>query len=226
MKTWYIAIMMVLALVVTVNAEVRVSIDGGQKVSEESKLSVNVKIPFDEEYRITLQNKDNGRRALIHIRIDGRKATGGGLILREGETINLERFLDSGTLTKGKKFKFVPKDDESLRPDNPEDGQIVVTVQYEKSKKPVVEYAEVYSSSITIPYSWRFSSTSLNMTSNTTSGDILARQSENIKGITVEGGESIQRFQKDSVSEMDDQIDTLTIKLIGYFKKPPILMNK
>jgi hypothetical protein len=213
-------------------AQVKVVVLGGEKIgrvpSDGPKLIpiIQVKLPFDEEYRIRLNNTDHARRVLVHIKIDGRAVTGDGLILRTSETVDLERFLDAGSLTQGKRFKFIPKADEPLRKEKPEDGVITVAVQYEKPKGPLVEYGEEYRGSWGnfIPVTG-----SVSLGTTNADGNIVwtskADPSESEKGITVEGSESRQRFQKEEIGEMESRIDTLVIQLIGYWKKPPILMR-
>jgi hypothetical protein len=236
-KFFLLTVCFVLFTVSSVLAEVTVSITGGIRTTGDASYArtPDVKLPFDSEYQIALDNKDNTRRALVKIRIDGRSVTKDGLILRAGETVNLERFLDSGTLSKGKKFKFIPKDEENLRADNSEDGYVIVSVQYEKSKEPIVRYQDAYASSgiATLPsnrYGYydlsTFANTSSMTTSNIPKATISASSISDPFGITTEGSESIQRFQRDEIEKMEDQIDTLTIRLIGYYKTLPILLNR
>lgn len=64
-----------------------------------------VKVPFGSEYVIRLKNKSNGP-ALVDISIDGTDVLNGSqLVLKAGESIDLERFVDNNS--KGKKFKFI-----------------------------------------------------------------------------------------------------------------------
>lgn len=64
-----------------------------------------VKIPFGSEYVIRLRNKSK-EPALVEVSIDGTDVLNGShLILKSGETIDLERFVDNNS--KGKKFKFI-----------------------------------------------------------------------------------------------------------------------
>lgn len=228
-KLLLIIIVLFCFLVGMANAQMKVSITGADEVKKVDDLSIKLKLPFDEEYKIRLENTDNSRRCLINIRIDGRRVTGSGLIMRTSETVELERFLDAGSLTKGKKFKFIPKSDEPLRPGNAEDGLIIISVQYEKAKKPLIEYAEPSRKYSSFEPQWQgfvtvsgdptitMSSQSLNLTTSTAYSET---------GITVEGSESTQRFQKEEVGALEDRIDTLKIELVGYYKKPPILMKK
>lgn len=219
MKKLALVILMVLMSFGIAKAEVRVSVlSPGVDVVSDAGI-VKVKLAFDTEYKINLDNKDTRRRALVKIRIDGRNVTSDGLILREGENVGLERFLDSGTLTKGSRFKFIPKEADSLRPDNPEDGQIIVTVQYEKTSMPLVDYK--------IPvYTLIWNQDNLTVTDRYFSATINTNTTTDEPGITVEGSESVQRFQKDDVREMEERIDTLVIQLVGYYKDKPILLKK
>lgn len=218
------------------HAEVAVSITGaelsGQEVSvgDTKGLAVDVRLPFDEEYGIVLDNKDQDRRALVNIRIDGRAVTGDGLILRAGERITLERFIDSGSLTRGKRFKFVPKTDEPLRRENDEDGMIAVIVQYEKSKKPLVRYADplVFNYNTPAIEPFRIISDSFSLTVNTSAllTNKINTSASYEKGVTVEGSESNQRFQKEEIGKLDEGKDKLVISLQGYYKTQPILIRR
>lgn len=224
------------------NAEVRVSISGGEKI--ESTGNIQVKIPFDQEYRINLDNRDSNRRALVHIKIDGRAATGDGLILRKGESVQLERFIDNNDLRRGPKFRFVDTDEQKRlgRSTSKEDGLIAVTVQYEKDKEPLVKYDERRSRStadlsldcIAYPGTGtclRFGNIFTGNTSATVSGPIMDFSGATIPGptlepgITIEGSESKQRFQKTETGELEDRIETLVIRLLGYYKEKPLLMR-
>ena len=64
-----------------------------------------VKVPFGSEYVIRLKNKSLDP-ALVTVSIDDTDILNGSeLVLRSGETIDLERFVDESTT--GKKFKFI-----------------------------------------------------------------------------------------------------------------------
>lgn len=237
----YILSVFLLALLfpLTVFAEVRVSISGGEKI--ESTGYIQVKIPFDQEYRINLDNKDSSRRALVHVKIDGRQATGDGLILRKGESVQLERFIGDD-LKRGPKFKFVDNDEQKRvgRADSKEDGLIAVTVQYEKDQEPIVRYSDElriywnngmlrYDGSTWIP-------TTDTTTADTITGPIIDHTGVTVQwptaynsplepGVTIEGSESKQRFQKTELGELEDRIETLVIRLLGYYKEKPLLMR-
>lgn len=226
-----LAILFAVLSPLAVHAEVRVSISGGEKVGDPGAffssdgilrvINAHVKIPFDEEYRISLDNRDSSRRALVHVQIDGRPATGDGLILRKGESVQLERFIDNGDLKRGPKFKFVDIDEQKRlsRSTSKEDGLIAVTVQYERDNEPLVKYSDStgYASTITIPNNLWGGHINTNSTMNASA--VLE------PGITIEGSESKQRFQKAELGDMGDRIETLTIRLLGYYKGTPLLMR-
>jgi len=68
-----------------------------------------VKVPFGSEYIIRLKNKSKDP-ALVDISIDGTDVLNGSqLVLKAGETIDLERFVENNS--KGKKFKFISLED-------------------------------------------------------------------------------------------------------------------
>ena len=63
------------------------------------------RIPFDSEYKLRLKNKTKVR-ALVEIDIDGTDILDGSrLILKAGDTVDLERFVDDSY--EGRKFKFM-----------------------------------------------------------------------------------------------------------------------
>lgn len=214
-----------LFIAATAVAQVSVSISGGEKMSEPAQ----IKLPFDTEYAINLENEDSKRRALIHIRVDGREVTGEGLVLRTGERVSLERFIDNGDLKRGNKFKFVEFDDDlkKTRKANSQDGMVYVTVQYEKNKEPIVKYREGGTVQLgacgpnctfTVP-----AASSHILTGSATNSSAV---STSPPGVTVEGAESRQRFETTKMGDLEDRVDTLAIRLVGYHKTPPLLMRQ
>lgn len=64
-----------------------------------------VKVPFGSEYILRLKNKSKDP-ALVEVAIDGTDVLNGSqLVLKAGETIDLERFVDDKS--NGKKFKYI-----------------------------------------------------------------------------------------------------------------------
>ncbi len=84
-------------------------------------------VPFNSEYKLRLKNKHSYLRAKARVWVDGRKASNlGDFILNAGETLDLERFLDSD-LSRGNRFKFVPLSDRRVNdPTDPSNGVIKV----------------------------------------------------------------------------------------------------
>ena len=93
-------------------------------------------VPFNSEYKIRLKNKHSYLRAKARVWVDGRKASNlGDFILNAGETLDLERFLDSD-LDSGNRFKFVPLSDGRVNdPTDPSNGVIKVEFYRERELK-------------------------------------------------------------------------------------------
>lgn len=207
-------------------AEVIVSITAGAYRLDGGTHTVTM--PFDTEYGIRLSNNDK-RRALVHIKIDGRKSTSDGLILRANETIILERFVDNGDLKRGPKFKFIDAYDRPTgRPEHADDGKVSVSIQYEKNNDPLVRYggeANFSNSWGSDTISWSHSAVTTSSLGHIQTDILTPTASQTSPGITVEGSESRQRFEAAKLGDMEPRIDTLEIKLIGYHKQPPLLMR-
>jgi predicted nucleic acid-binding Zn-ribbon protein len=210
---------------VVASAQFQVSINEGEVVS--SGDTVTVKLPFDKEYSINLNNRDEFRRVLVNIRIDGRAVTDDGLILRSGENISLERFIDSGSLTRGQKFLFTEKAEavKAGRKPNNEDGLVIVTVQYEQAKN-IVEYRATrrYTSGCILDSVYH---PIYNYLGTTTVGVSCKSSpiSDYTEGVTEEGSESRQRFEKAETEELEKQVGTIIIRLVGCYEDNPILVK-
>lgn len=91
-----------------------------------------IRMPFNEEYKIRIKNKTNAR-AYVRVEIDGMEVTPDRkFILRADETLDLERFMLDGDLTKGNRFKFISVKDgmktgEVQDPTSPQNGVVKVT---------------------------------------------------------------------------------------------------
>jgi hypothetical protein len=209
---------------------------------EDSDGRVTVNIPFDTEYQIALENHDHARRALVKIRIDGRNVTRDGLILRAGESVWLDRFLDSGTLGKGKRFKFVPQDPGAIQ--FKDDGLMFIQVQYEKARWPIIRYEKPYTSSIyweedAVPMpcwpevkslidGWSVMPSVTIGTNSLYSADYSVKMSitsDTSPGITIEGGESRQRFQEEKFGDPEGDEQSIIISMVGYWKEKAIAVE-
>lgn len=89
------------------------------------EINGQVSVPFHSEYKVRLKNKHTYLRAKARVWIDGRKVSGlGDFILKPGETLDLERFLDE-SLSSGNRFKFVPLSDSRVNDPTDQDNGII-----------------------------------------------------------------------------------------------------
>ena len=120
-----------------------------------------LQLPYNAEYGIRLKNLSSNRAA-IGAEIDGKDILGGHrIVLRPGETHDLEGFMENGVVRN--KLKFIQKTQKIAehRGDFIEDGIIRVTCQFEKPYepcKPVIAWHNhwPYRNTYTDPYSPHF----------------------------------------------------------------------
>lgn len=102
-----------------------------------------VYVPFGAEYTILIKNL-NSVRAQVKVSIDGTDATEGTwLVVPANGEIELERFIKSGNLNKGNRFKFIErtaKIEDGPRGIKVEDGLIRIEYQFEKIYTPAPVY--------------------------------------------------------------------------------------
>lgn len=198
-------------------------------------------LPFGAEYSVLLKNLNN-QRALVKIEIDGRKVTGdGGLVVDANADVELERFIDTGDLEKGYRFKFIEKTEEisEHRGDKAEDGIIRIEWWYEL---PRVQY--VFNTYTKTYYDNRWCGSSArglrkcfgnsvgdNVSFSTTCGSsepvACASASlqefnfvdKNDEGITVEGSDSKQKFRLVTMDALESVSHVLVFKLRGLTAK-------
>lgn len=91
-----------------------------------------VYLPFGSEYSLLIKNLHT-RRALVHIQIDGKDVTNGGLVVPANSSVDLERFI-TDNLESGNKFKFIERTTkiEEHRGVGVEDGLVRVEFEYER----------------------------------------------------------------------------------------------
>lgn len=196
-----------------------------------------VYLPFKTEYSLLLKNLAS-RRALVHVDIDGKCQTEGGLILDVGQSIDLER---PASLSSGRKFKFIEKTAEisNFRGDHPEDGQIFVKWQFEKPAPAIFwnNFCPTWTGQN--PDSWTSSCTTITSKpgsaigcSNTVEGKNITysanaennnfvgyysiiQPSPSPQGITVEGSKSNQNFSSGYIGNLEGTLYSMVIKLYG-----------
>lgn len=121
-----------------------------------------VYLPYGCEYAILVKNL-NSLKALVRIWVDGQEATEGtsGLIVPPNQSVDLERFIKSGNLQEGNRFKFIErtsKIEEGPRGIQVDDGLIRVEFEFEK-QAPKIEtihrtYVDEWHYRRQYPYSW------------------------------------------------------------------------
>jgi hypothetical protein len=182
-----------------------------------------VYLPFKSEYEIYLKNLNVTSRALVNIFIDGNNITEGGLVIRPGQDISLERSLSNNNLTKGNKFLFIERSRavENHRGINAEDGLIRVEFALEiptPRPQPFVSYQgyrKIYPDVIWMDQDQeRFYSVGV-------SKGLLRDQSFTTAsaGITAPGSESNQAFSYTSSFNTGPK-ESIIFKLLGGSDEP------
>lgn len=109
----------------------------GQILREQGE---TVTVPFGSEYSIYLKNL-NSVRVQVKVSVDGQDATEGTwLVIQPNSSIELERFIKGGNLSRGNRFKFIERTGkvEKHRGVGAEDGLIRIEYQTERvAPKPV-----------------------------------------------------------------------------------------
>jgi hypothetical protein len=118
-------------------------------------------LPFNSEYSLELKNQ-SFKRAVASIKIDGTDVLGmDEIILPSYGTVNVERFITNGDLSKGKKFKFVPLSNSKVQdPASPENGLVEIEVWFEKQPDEIKIWYSPPRPYITYPWdsgSWTYS---------------------------------------------------------------------
>jgi hypothetical protein len=112
-----------------------------------------VTIPFGSEYTILLKNL-NSVRAQVKVDIDGDNVTDGWLILSADTSLDLERSIRNGNLSRGNRFKFIERTEaiEKHRGVKEDDGLVRVEFKMEKVYEPRKHY---YDEWVPVPNPWR-----------------------------------------------------------------------
>ena len=216
---------------ISLHAQIDVSIPSGEIVATDLNGINTVKIPFDSEYKIRLKNNDSYRRCLVRIWVDGKPVVDDGLILRKSETIKLERFIE-GNLKTGSKFKFIPKDEaeaSGVRMTE-KSGLIEIEAQYEQPESIIRYKRKVLTDTLNIwhLYDWQGIPNAPIITPTILDScySVKVNCTSYQDGVTIKGSESFQRFQEVEIGKLQEPKQTLVIKLVGYWKEKPILLNR
>ena len=206
-------------------------------------------IPHHSEYKIRLKNKHSNLRAKARVWIDGRKVSGlGDFILQPGQTMDLERFLDS-SLDSGNRFKFVPLSDSRVNdPTDSNNGIVKVEFYRESSSFTIYDVTPIDPFKSLDDCRWSYThgpnttgtllgqssgfapNTSSSTYSIKSSGTSVTNDScfvsNGTAGATVEGGFSNQKFSYGEHFNVETYPITLTVILKApdtfNFVKPEI----
>jgi hypothetical protein len=135
-----------------------------------------VYIPFGAEYTILIKNL-NTVQAVVNVFIDGDNVVPGGLVIRPGQEVDLERSIKNGNLTDGNRFKFIERTENienGPRGIKLEDGLIRIEHQFE-IPRPIFNIADINCSASTWPTygNDRFSVTASGATYSTNVGGMM-----------------------------------------------------
>lgn len=220
MSRLFIIIGILLVLASPAIADVSVTISGASRVSTVGD-NVTVSLPFEEEYTVNLCNHHDRLRALVTVHIDGRPATGKGLILVPGETVALERFIDDD-LQRGSRFLFI---EAPARAGN-DAGSMLITVQYERDTAPLLRYREP---PVQHWGGWDGGTAVGSLTYITTDASAsltTASVSHLVNGVTIPGSESRQRFEYADIDDLDPRQDVMAITMRGFYRGQPITLKR
>jgi len=206
------------------------------------EITGKVVLPFNSEYKIRLKNKHSYLRAKARVWVDGRKASNlGDFILKPGETLDLERFLDE-SMTSGRCFKFVPLSDRRVNDPTDEENGIIKVEFYREldwanrivvdpwSVKPITPgpYGGRGSTG-RLSFDWNINTSpttfegagSESLCSNSIQSSVNYLSSPGQSGATVEGGHSGQKFVEGADFSTEIYPVTLRLKIQGPKKKRP-----
>lgn len=219
------------------NQKMVASIKVNGKILREFKDTVY--IPFGSEYSILLKNL-NTVRCIVNVWIDGDNIVPGGLVIAEGQTIDLERSIKNGNLTAGNKLKFIERTsavENGPRGVKLEDGLVRVEYQFEKVYPTIDWYSKAHYNT---PNPWhnnqrwdtgtaspgilRGLSISGQLVGSVTAQAASAEPQlmnvsfaapQNEVGITVAGSKSDQKFQTVSNFATESEKHSIVLKLLG-----------
>lgn len=104
----------------------------------------NIYIPFGQEYSFYIKNL-HSRRCQVSIEIDGKSISDGSkFIINANSSMDIERFLKSGNLNEGNRFKFIERTAsiEKHRGVGAEDGLIRVEFEFEREYQNLNNYLQ------------------------------------------------------------------------------------
>jgi hypothetical protein len=175
----------------------------------------DVYLPFGSEYSVTLKNL-SGRRAVVHVDIDGQRMTDGGLVIDSGKSVDLERAI-GGNLLEGRRFKFIEKTEEieKHRGNRVDDGLVRVTYQFEAPTQTITWSTPIQTWPPADRIWWgntKLGTSDISAGFNTSN---MVNTSANLDGITVEGSKSDQKFRYITVGPLEEETHSIVVRLRG-----------
>ena len=207
---------------------------GGKVLRESGNV---VTLPFGSEYSLLIKNL-HSVRIQARVSVDGQDATEGTwLIVGPNQSLELERFIKNGNLTKGNRFKFIERTSEieEHRGIKEDDGLIRIEYQVERSTVtvPRVNYEDYW---VPRPYwprptwprrrradDWQpwcgyvtnDCSFQASLSQGVSVGSLTRSANLNDAGITVPGSESNQQFHWASGFETCKETEVIVLQLRG-----------
>ena len=194
-------------------------------------------LPFNSSYSLLLKNL-NPVRSCCAVSIDGMDVLGGHeLIIDAHGSINLERFLVDGDLTKGRRFMFVPLADARVQDPSASDNGIV-EVRFWREWQPTIFTQPVWQPNCVSTYFYldgglhtkgvgatlgaaspTFAATNCSVEASMRCCSDMGAQPMSA-GATVEGAASSQQFNRGCFGTKDGAPTVLRLKLVGQVDQP------
>ena len=177
------------------------SLKANGKILREFKDTVYV--PFGSEYSILLKNL-NTTRALVNVFLDGENVVPGGLVINPGQELDLERWIKSGNLSEGNRFKFSERTstiENGPRGIKLEDGLVRIEFQYEQPPRGVA-----------ISNTWISASGSTGFPNSTTYSSTSYNVNGAMRGVDFSKGENMKAS---ATSAMNSTLSSMNISAAG-----------
>jgi hypothetical protein len=201
-------------------------------------------LPFDSEYVLFFKNMST-ERAIIGVEIDGTDVLGGNKLVVDGKAeTHLERFVLDGRLDKGRKFKFVSlTSSEVQNPTSNANGLVRITAQWEAPRPRIsirsvriepLSYCPdaVHDSAQSMPCSTSSAGVVMeqgmigNTALNCSTSFAPEYTSGTLKGATVEGGGSNQKFSYTYAQALGDTEVTMEFQINAPALGQPVTVKE
>lgn len=188
--------------------------DQNKKILRE--IDKKVYLQFNSEYSLLIKNT-SPFPCLCQITIDGTDVLGGNeLIVNANSSIDLERFCVDSNLNSGKRFKFVPLNNEKVQdPTSTENGIVEVKIWQAHYK---LQQQNVLRCNSALNFNLPSYTTCFTPDSGVVqdSCNFVLSNSASQAGATVEGNNSNQQFfNVDNIEKSNNDVTILKLQLLG-----------